>query len=61
MEERTWWIYRCREFDCGVVLYIGARDGVVPETQRVCRDCDGVAELQNPEELLRERQRRFDG
>ncbi|MDG1480634.1 MAG: hypothetical protein P8R54_13650 [Myxococcota bacterium] len=57
MEERTWWIYQCREPDCGTVIYIGAREGQVPEPRRVCQDCDGVSELQNPETLLRKKVR----
>ena len=51
MEERKWWIYQCQESDCGTVLYIGAREGVAPEPKRVCQDCDGTSELQNPEEF----------
>ena len=61
MEERKWWIYKCREPDCGTVLYIGARAGVVPEEERVCRDCDGISELKNPDAFRSRYANRYPG
>jgi hypothetical protein len=45
-DDQQWLIYRCLDPECGTLVYVGARAGRVPEEQRECLDCGGVAALQ---------------